>query len=121
MKIFGDTHIGEVRKSNQDSFRYRILSPDLLYAVVCDGMGGERGGQVASQTAVEIIGNMLGRDIRPGIGAGEIKSVLECAVAGANATVHDMGPPQTGAERHGHYHRRGGGAGGYRLPAQRRG
>ena len=26
MKIFGDTHIGEVRKSNQDSFRYRILS-----------------------------------------------------------------------------------------------
>ena len=40
MKIFGDTHIGEVRKSNQDSFRYRILSPDLLYAVVCDGMGG---------------------------------------------------------------------------------
>lgn len=82
MKIFGDTHIGEVRKSNQDSFRYRILSPDLLYAVVCDGMGGERGGQVASQTAVEIIGNMLGRDIRPGIGAGEIKSVLECAVAG---------------------------------------
>lgn len=63
MKIFGDTHIGEVRKSNQDSFRYRILSPDLLYAVVCDGMGGERGGQVASQTAVEIIGNMLGRDI----------------------------------------------------------
>ena len=90
MKIFGDTHIGEVRKSNQDSFRYRILSPDLLYAVVCDGMGGERGGQVASQTAVEIIGNMLGRDIRPGIGAGEIKSVLECAVAGANATVHDM-------------------------------
>ena len=45
---------------------------------------------MASQTAVEIIGNMLGRDIRPGIGAGEIKSVLECAVAGANATVHDM-------------------------------
>lgn len=90
MRIFGDTHIGEVRQSNQDSFRYRIISPELLYAVVCDGMGGESGGQVASQTAVEIIGNMLGRDIRPGIGSGEIKAVLECAVAGANATVHDM-------------------------------
>ena len=90
MRIFGDTHIGEVRLSNQDSFRYRIISPDLLYAVVCDGMGGESGGQVASQTAVEIIGNMLGRDIKPGIGLGEIKPVLECAVAGANAAVHDM-------------------------------
>lgn len=96
MRIYGDTHIGEVRSTNQDSFRYRVISQELLYAVVCDGMGGENGGQVASQTAVEMIGNMLGRDIHPGIGKGEIKSVLECAVAGANAIVHDMARREPG-------------------------
>ena len=45
--------------------------------------------------------------------------MLECAVAGPMPPSMTWRRRKTGAERHGHYHRRGGGAG-YRSPAQRR-
>ena len=40
------SHVGRVRLSNEDSFLVR----DGLF-VVCDGMGGARGGEIASETA----------------------------------------------------------------------
>lgn len=49
----GKTHIGKVRTTNQDSFAIKQVSDDLLIAVVCDGMGGARGGNIASETAIE--------------------------------------------------------------------
>ena len=54
MKVFGITDQGKVREKNQDS--YSIVSePEgaLAIAVLCDGMGGARGGEVASQIAAE--------------------------------------------------------------------
>lgn len=49
---FGQTDIGKKRKTNQDAF----LKDDALgLYVVADGMGGHRGGEVASQLAVENI------------------------------------------------------------------
>ena len=56
MKYFGITDIGNIRKSNQD--RYTILNSaenDLLFAAVCDGMGGANGGETASSLAVDTI------------------------------------------------------------------
>lgn len=51
MKCYGKTDIGAKRKNNQDSFA-TVTKGDYLLAVVCDGMGGARGGNVASETAV---------------------------------------------------------------------
>lgn len=49
----GKTDIGKVRTNNQDSFAIKRFSENTLVAIVCDGMGGARGGNIASETAVE--------------------------------------------------------------------
>ena len=55
MKIYGKTDVGKVRESNQDSMVFKHLDEDCLYAVVCDGMGGHNGGNVASELAVRTL------------------------------------------------------------------
>ncbi len=40
------------RVVNQDNFRIKEYSPDVVLAVVCDGMGGAKGGGVASSLAI---------------------------------------------------------------------
>ena len=52
MKVIGYSDIGLVRKENQDSFWFKELNDHQCIAVVCDGMGGARGGQNASVLAV---------------------------------------------------------------------
>lgn len=53
MNLWGITDIGAVRNDNQDSYRIEQLDERTALAVVCDGMGGARAGNVASGTAVE--------------------------------------------------------------------
>ncbi len=56
MLYSGMSDIGRKRSSNQDTFRItEFESPNgiVLLAVVCDGMGGMNGGNVASELAVE--------------------------------------------------------------------
>ena len=50
----GHSEAGRVRSINQDSFYVGELSSGFL-AVVADGMGGHKTGEVASQKAVEVI------------------------------------------------------------------
>ena len=51
MKIAGQTDIGSCRQENQDNFCARQLTDGSGWGVVCDGMGGVRGGRVASSIA----------------------------------------------------------------------
>lgn len=52
MKAYGITDKGKVRQINQDSFLFNIEEEqDRAVAVLCDGMGGERAGEVASELA----------------------------------------------------------------------
>ncbi len=54
MQVWGITHRGAVRQQNQDSFSIRTLEDGRVIALVCDGMGGARAGNVASAMASEL-------------------------------------------------------------------
>lgn len=50
---WGITDRGVVRSQNQDSYYLKRAEDDVALAIVCDGMGGARAGNVASSLAVE--------------------------------------------------------------------
>lgn len=56
-RIAAATHVGVVRKTNQDAFgRFDDPERSEILLVVADGLGGHRGGEVASRMAVERLG-----------------------------------------------------------------
>ncbi len=54
MQVWGVTDRGAVRQQNQDAYAARVLEDGRVLALVCDGMGGARAGNVASTMAVEV-------------------------------------------------------------------
>lgn len=54
MNSFGITDKGKVRRENQDSFLIeRVSEKGCLIAALCDGMGGEQAGNIASDLAAK--------------------------------------------------------------------
>ncbi|MBR3312280.1 MAG: Stp1/IreP family PP2C-type Ser/Thr phosphatase [Solobacterium sp.] len=52
MKYYGITNRGLVRKNNQDSYVIATNEVSDVFAIVCDGIGGNSGGDIASRMAV---------------------------------------------------------------------
>ena len=65
---------------------YGTLNNAAQYAVVCDGMGGANGGNIASKIAVEVIGSRIRDGFQEGSSA---EHLLTSAMATANAGVFD--------------------------------
>ena len=59
MKTLCKSDIGLVRASNQDACQSGVFSDGAVWALVCDGMGGANGGNVASEVALEEIRRQL--------------------------------------------------------------
>ncbi len=88
MRVACNTHIGAVRKSNQDACETGTFPSGGAWAIVCDGMGGANGGNVASAIALENIRGYLSKHYQEGLSAGSMKSLLLNAVRAANDAVY---------------------------------
>ncbi len=90
------TDVGMKRNVNQDSYILKTYSEKTCLCVVCDGMGGARGGAEASKLASEKFVSVIDDFISPYIGnkdkkisANEIKEAMLDAVDQANYAVND--------------------------------
>lgn len=89
MKISAKSDIGKVRQNNQDSYAAGELPGNVAWAVVCDGMGGAAGGNVASATAVKSISEKIATCYHNGMSDSSVRNLLLSAVESANAVVYD--------------------------------
>lgn len=83
IKAFGKTDVGKKRQINQDSIL--VNARDHIYAVA-DGMGGHKGGEVASAMAIETLQEVLTDTTLRGI---SVEAKLERAYKIANDRIYE--------------------------------
>jgi protein phosphatase len=102
LDVGGATSPGRVRKRNEDSFLFQLLSwsnldrrRDLALAVVADGLGGHEAGDLASGMAVRIIGAGLAPLFQSALGGklqGDpqrlLAETIDRTIRDANSAVH---------------------------------
>lgn len=88
MQIYSRTDVGLVREINQDACRYGMLSDTCAWAVVCDGMGGENGGNVASKIAVETISDIIQSEYLDELSDETLSDLIIKAVQTANNNIY---------------------------------
>lgn len=89
LKVFSKSDIGLIRKSNEDACKSGLLPGGAAWAVVCDGMGGVSGGEVASGIAVDRISERIQSSYSPESENQEIQNLIFDAILDANDAVHD--------------------------------
>ena len=88
MKACGITDVGLQRHENQDTFAVERGAADgQLIAVVCDGMGGENCGQIASSLAVRAFLDELHAVLRADMTTEQLREAVSFCVSKANAAV----------------------------------
>lgn len=94
MRIVAKTDKGNVRDSNQDAYAVGEFSDEVVWSVVCDGMGGAAGGNIASALAVKVISDKINASYRNQMRDSSIKNMLDSALTAANIEVFDFAEAQ---------------------------
>ena len=97
MLFFGKSDIGKTRETNQDAFFTKQICDNAVLCMVCDGMGGANGGNVASSMAITLFTDIITRKIlskvgeedKVFIGEDEVKEIFIEAVSNANSGVYN--------------------------------
>lgn len=90
MKSFGLTDKGAVRADNQDCYLLELVTDkNCLIAVLCDGMGGAKAGEVASQLCIKAFVSKVFEKLRmqPGKNA-DYRGILQSSCSETNTVVH---------------------------------
>ena len=90
MEYWGLSDIGRVRAQNQDAFRIEELDRHTILAVVCDGMGGAKSGNIASRLAIDVFVGEVKNSWKASMTQEQTEQLLENAVKLANFTVYDQ-------------------------------
>jgi len=78
-----DRGLNERRPLNEDSY---LSDAERFIFAVADGVGGAEAGEVASQTAIEV----LNEAFRHNDNSADIEDLMELAIQRANASIHQM-------------------------------
>ncbi len=90
MFAWGITDRGVSRQQNQDSFHLEVHhDSEQAMCVVCDGMGGARAGNIASEIAVEAFVQEMRLMLKSGMSQKSTRMALRQAVKEANLRVYD--------------------------------
>lgn len=89
MKIQSFTDTGRVRDMNQDAFKTGFFKDGGAWAVVCDGMGGVSGGQIASEICVNEVSSHIEKGYRKSMSMKSVKNLLVSAITAANIKVFE--------------------------------
>ena len=86
MKVWGITDTGLLRKENQDSYATDWVG-NYQVSVVCDGMGGTNGDQIASSMAVECFRREVCQALKAEMTAEQIAQAMSYGVSLSNAAI----------------------------------
>ncbi|CDA72797.1 protein serine/threonine phosphatase [Ruminococcus sp. CAG:579] len=89
MYLSYNSDMGRVRNENQDKICAGFLSENAALAVVCDGMGGEASGSVASDLAANQIYRRISEGYQQGMKPNSIRNLMVTAVQAANSIVYE--------------------------------
>ena len=89
MEAWGLSDTGNVRKQNQDYYNIIQFGPECLLAIICDGMGGAKSGNVASHLAADAFCAEVRRNIRPDLLVDDVKGIMTGALELANRAVYE--------------------------------
>lgn len=90
MEVLCKSDVGLIREQNQDDCRFGVISPSCVWAVVCDGMGGAQGGNIASATAVEYIKSQVEQLYNEDLTKEELGNLMAEIVVNANLKVFEL-------------------------------
>ena len=90
MKAYGKTDKGLVRANNQDTFRVDVPESGMGFLVLCDGMGGARAGNIASERAANRFLETIQTADAADTSADTLADLVEKAVKLANTEVFEL-------------------------------
>lgn len=88
INTIGKSDVGKVRTTNQDTYHISKISDNVAWSVVCDGMGGASGGNVASLVAVGALSDNINRNFNVQMEDESIKNLIVSSIVNANVLVN---------------------------------